>query len=450
MGGFHPPLRFGFGGPASGIDEHRFVLPFRRSWPMIGVTGVFLTAMCVPLVLVGRRLDLADGELFSLTFELFSLFWLLGWSVGVAVLGLVLLVLLAGREVLVAAPGTLVLRLDLLGIGVSGHYEGAGIRELRHVPAPKHGGDAWRGTHLAFEYRGKTVAFGSAVSDARASEILTRLRESLSMSPRPGAMLNDRVETSDRSPGPDAPSSIVAPFPTGPPATEDAPGLTSPSTLALILANLVPLAGVLLLGWDLGAIMILYWAESAVVGVVNLLKMAMIGKWTVLLLGPFFLGHYGGFMAGHLLFIYALFVQGIDGGEDLPVSEVMRDFLGLWPALLATVVSHGLSFRLNFIGRREYVGRRLRDQMHDPYARIIAMHVTIIFGGFVALLLGTPLPALALLVVLKTGADARAHLREHDKSRPRQNSSARETAGHVRTRHSGGTSGSDRSNRRRN
>jgi len=61
--------------------------------------------------------------------------------------------------------------------------------------------------------------------------------------------------------------------------------LTSPSTLLLIIANLVPIAGSIFLGWNLADVMVLYWAESAVIGFFNICKMAVIGGWTVLLAG---------------------------------------------------------------------------------------------------------------------------------------------------------------------
>ena len=186
----------------------------------------------------------------------------------------------------------------------------------------------------------------------------------------------------------------------------------SPSTLALIAANLVPLAGAYFLGWDMGKIMILYWAESAIIGVFNLLKMAVIAKWAVVLAGPFFVGHYGGFMAVHLMFIYGFFIQNPHEGGSIPLSQVAGDFFILWPALVALFLSHALSFYLNFIGRREYLDGSLQKQMGEPYKRIVVMHVTIIFGGFVALVLGSPLPALMLLIVLKIAADARAHVHE--------------------------------------
>ncbi|NIA27398.1 MAG: hypothetical protein GWP02_05020 [Desulfobulbaceae bacterium] len=46
-----------------------------------------------------------------------------------------------------------------------------------------------------------------------------------------------------------------------------------PSAIILILANLVPLAGVLFLGWRVFDVIILYWAENVVIGVINVLRM---------------------------------------------------------------------------------------------------------------------------------------------------------------------------------
>jgi hypothetical protein len=41
------------------------------------------------------------------------------------------------------------------------------------------------------------------------------------------------------------------------------------------------------------------------------------------------------------------------------------------------------------------------------------MHVTIIFGGWLILLLRSPGPALIRLIALKTAVDLRAHRKEH-------------------------------------
>ena len=42
---------------------------------------------------------------------------------------------------------------------------------------------------------------------------------------------------------------------------------------ALIIANLVPLVGVLWFGWDVWGILIIYWLENGIVGLFNVLKM---------------------------------------------------------------------------------------------------------------------------------------------------------------------------------
>ena len=51
--------------------------------------------------------------------------------------------------------------------------------------------------------------------------------------------------------------------------------------------------------------------------------------------------------------------------------------------------------------------------MTAPYKRIFVMHLTIIFGGWLVMLLKTPVQALVLLIALKTYVDFRAHVREH-------------------------------------
>jgi hypothetical protein len=207
-----------------------------------------------------------------------------------------------------------------------------------------------------------------------------------------------------------------------PPAAGHAapPGWGSTSVLGLLLANLVPLVGVLGFGWDLGAIMLLFWAESGVIGFYALLRLCWVAGWSAIFLGPFFLVHFGGFMMGHLLFIYTLFIQGVnaDGtvatGRDAGLTETLSDvFVPVFPALLALFLSHGISFVTNFLRQREFAGRDPADQMKEPYKRIVVMHLTIIFGGWLILALGMPTWALVLLVGLKTGVDLVAHRREH-------------------------------------
>jgi hypothetical protein len=398
-------------------DGERLVLPIRRSWPVVLLVAFFAIAMSAPAVSTfgeaaraWARLD----SLFDLVTALFLSAWLLGWSTGVALLYAVLIAVLLGREILVVRPGTIALYIAVPGLAVGAEYDAARIRNLRLETPDKTEGTAWRGPHLAFDYgRGKPVSFGSAIGAARAAE-LTRLIEGAGGGPVPRGPVAEEAPEAARASAPGEAIAVQAePAPAAPPAT-----LTSPSTLALVIANLVPVAGAVWFGWNLGDVMVLYWAESGIIAFYNVLKMWVIERWKVLLAGPFFLGHFGGFMAVHFLFIYGLFVKGPQAnGPSDSLYEVAAMFAELRWALAALFASHGISFVTNFLGRREYLGRQLRDQMGEPYSRVIAMHVALIAGGGLVLLLGDPAPVLMLLIAIKIAADVRAHLREHLKDR---------------------------------
>jgi len=47
------------------------------------------------------------------------------------------------------------------------------------------------------------------------------------------------------------------------------------------------------------------------------------------------------------------------------------------------------------------------------------LHLTVLFGGWIVMLLGSPVLALMVLVVIKTAADWRAHQAERKKFEPR-------------------------------
>lgn len=182
---------------------------------------------------------------------------------------------------------------------------------------------------------------------------------------------------------------------------------------SLVGANLVPLLGVVFLGWDVGDIMVLFWAESAIVALYAIIRMVVVGKLLALFAVPFFCFHFGIFMVAHLAFILVFFV-GTSPFLDGPVTtRVVVDIFGrVWIALLALLVSHGLSFWHYFVKKNE-PRRDLGREMGAPYGRIVIMHLTIIFGGIPTLLLGSPVFAVALLVVLKIIADVTRHRVAH-------------------------------------
>jgi hypothetical protein len=119
--------------------------------------------------------------------------------------------------------------------------------------------------------------------------------------------------------------------------------------------------------------------------------------------------------------IHGSFVFHLLGGKDyatqglLPLDAAARaaaDF-GLWLPLAVLVGSHLFSFLWNYLYRGEYRRARLTRLMAQPYGRVIVLHMAIIFGGFAATMLGSPLWALLVLVALKIALDVRAHVKEH-------------------------------------
>ena len=141
----------------------------------------------------------------------------------------------------------------------------------------------------------------------------------------------------------------------------------------MLESAILPLGGAIFAGWDVGSILMVYWAENVVVGAYNLLKFCMAqsgtGKWNA---------------------------------TGLPLIPV----LGL-------VISHGVSFGQNYVIRGEYKTATPGQLMVKPYGRIIVLHVVILFGGFVTMLLKSALPVLALLVIIKIAIDLAMHTASH-------------------------------------
>jgi hypothetical protein len=201
------------------------------------------------------------------------------------------------------------------------------------------------------------------------------------------------------------------------------------AVVALVIANLVPLAGVLFFGWSVWLILIVYWIENGIVGVINVLKMrkavgpisagdgGLVNDRPASSLSSasrisFFIMHYGMFWVVHGIFVLSLplFAMADDGGGD--VTTVV-DPITVGLAVFALAVSHVLSYWLNYVQGGEYLRTSAASQMFAPYGRVTVLHVTILFGGLAIAMTGAPAAAVAILVGLKILLDLRFHLAEH-------------------------------------
>jgi hypothetical protein len=196
----------------------------------------------------------------------------------------------------------------------------------------------------------------------------------------------------------------------------------TPSLLVLGIANAVPIAGVLFLGWKVFPLVLLYWLENVVVGGFNVAKLLLAqprepAYWAgKLFLVPFFIVHFGMFTFVHGVLVLALFgpkdTQPFDILATVPPA-IRANHLG-W-AVVTLVLSHGLSFYWNYVKNGEYQRASLNALMGQPYGRVMVLHFTVLFGGWIVMAFGSPLLALVLLVVIKTATDVRAHRAERRK-----------------------------------
>ncbi len=187
------------------------------------------------------------------------------------------------------------------------------------------------------------------------------------------------------------------------------------SIVLLVLANLIPVFGVLYLDWDVLYILLLFWCENVVIGIFGILRLlASTGN---IFLAAFFSVHYGGFMFGHLMVLFAMFSSTIEEEQGRLADPELFALTILNPpvliGVLALFVSHGWSFFANFLGTEERDQLTGTQAMTQPYRRMIITHVALLFGGFFLTEMGQPLPGLLMLVGMKIAMDVFFHRSEH-------------------------------------
>lgn len=171
------------------------------------------------------------------------------------------------------------------------------------------------------------------------------------------------------------------------------------SDIFLIVANLLPVAGVWFLGWRAEEAFIVYCFETIIIGIFNLIKMGIVTIYrktdiwynkgskqpmSGLFFMFFFLIHYGFFVAIQMGLFFG--VSGI--GDEYKID--FFNFFYKWPQLLTNDALIGLAvFALGyayktlteFILPGEYKTIPLMLLMFQPYLRIFVQQVTVILGS---------------------------------------------------------------------
>lgn len=192
--------------------------------------------------------------------------------------------------------------------------------------------------------------------------------------------------------------------------------LADVSLWVLVFSNVFTIVLAISEQWNLSTVMWVYWSQSVIIGIFNFVRILQLKAFSVegfkingvpaqetkatkISTAFFFLFHFGIFHLVYMVFLLA----GSPANRETGIPFADMPFI-----LLSTGIffcNHLFSYVLH---RRETNGHKpnIGAIMFYPYARIIPMHLTILFGGFV----GSALP---FFLLLKTGADAVMHTVEH-------------------------------------
>ena len=191
------------------------------------------------------------------------------------------------------------------------------------------------------------------------------------------------------------------------------------------LQALIMLAGLFFFGWDPFYIVMAYFLETILIGIIHALKM-----WTVLKFSPeqhrafqsdpkdsmnhggiilFFLVHFYFFVAIQSIFVFVFFESKLPQGRE-PFSIFKNyawllsqpEFLMLFAIQAATLV--GLTLR-EWFGMGRFKTYTLKKLFIQPYLRIFIQQFVAILSGFFFIILQQGFAAAILLILLRLAID---------------------------------------------
>ena len=200
------------------------------------------------------------------------------------------------------------------------------------------------------------------------------------------------------------------------------------SVLTLIVVNLFPILGVIIFGWDIFEVVMLYVIETVIIGSYNVLKMSLVRgdqkRFTIL----FFIFHYNFFILIQSIFVIVLIGGDNEGNMGPDISQGFHNLFSLFSirdfkiAVLLIVISQGIAVYKHFIKPKLYKHADLEKLMFEPYKRIFVQQFMAIGGAFIVMMLQAPMGFLIILILMKTFFDLRAHNKLHKIKKEEYNS----------------------------
>jgi hypothetical protein len=145
----------------------RISIPPKRSWVLL-FFAIWLTFWTYAGLQTGRTL--------LSHFDLFLVFWMIGWAFGELWAGYAILYGIGGREIILVNSETLTRTTKLFGLGWAKAYIVREMRDLRFQPEVG-SGRSRRASRIAFDYGAKTISFAQDIEEAEAAELINRIKQ---------------------------------------------------------------------------------------------------------------------------------------------------------------------------------------------------------------------------------------------------------------------------------
>lgn len=193
--------------------------------------------------------------------------------------------------------------------------------------------------------------------------------------------------------------------------------LTQPVVLLGLIVDLLPILGVILWGWSAVPLVMLYWMENVVAGIMTLPRIILsgasygpVGLLAGLAMSAFFTFHYGlfCFVHGTFLLAFASFAMGPEAIATMPMMDGLGIFqFGLSSGLHVDWILYAIAgfqfvvFVWEFLIKREWRTTNPMAEMFAPYGRIVVLHLGIFVGAGALFVLGQPMVGVLALIVFR-------------------------------------------------
>ena len=197
------------------------------------------------------------------------------------------------------------------------------------------------------------------------------------------------------------------------------------SLFLLIISNIITIILAITQHWNLISIMWIFWVQSIIIGVFNFIRILTLKEFstenfkinnhpvdptksTKKFTAFFFLAHYGFFHLAYMLFLLSnnAELNGVPVAYNLSLN--LSEIIGIIIMGMIFFGNHLFSFIYNYEKDSKKV-RNIGTIMFFPYARILPMHLAIVFGLFLI----NDSRSILIFLILKTIADIVMHQVEH-------------------------------------